>query len=69
MSASFQIISKDSKRYKYKTVTLPELLLDEIKSFIEENLGLGYGSVTEFIKDASRNHMKEQEKIKKKKKK
>ena len=49
---------KDSKRYKYKTVTLPEPLLEEIKAFIEDNPGLGYGSVTEFIKDASRNHMK-----------
>lgn len=59
---------KDSKRYKYKTVTLPEPLLDDINKFIDDNPELGYGSATEFIKDASRNQMKEHLAVKKKKK-
>jgi len=53
------VMPKESKRYKYKTVTLPEPLMEEIKQFIDDHPELGYGSVTEFIKEASRGQMKE----------
>lgn len=53
------VMPKDSKRYRYKTVTLPEPLLKEIEDFINKHPELGYGSITDFIKDAARDHMRD----------
>jgi len=55
----------NSKRYKYKSVTLPEPMLKSIEEFINEHPELGYGSITDFIKDSIREQIKEHGKEKK----
>lgn len=56
---------KPSKKYHYKSVTLPEPMLKVIEDFITENPELGYGSVTDFIKDSIRKQIAEYVKKKK----
>ena len=57
---------KNSKKYKYKSVTLPEPMLKSIEEFIYEHPELGYGSITDFIKDSIREQIKDHVKGKKK---
>ncbi len=52
---------------KYRTVKLPDNLIESVKKMIEEHKDLGYRSHSEFIIDATRRRMevlKEQIKIK-----
>ena len=43
-----------TKRYHYKSVTLPEPLLNRIERFLKNNPEYGYTSIAEFIKEAIR---------------
>lgn len=56
-----------TKRYHYKSVTLPEPLLRRIENFLKRNPGYGYTSITEFIKEAIREKLEyhDRRKIKK----
>ena len=45
---------KESKSTRYKSVTLPEHLVEEIKPFIKSHPQLGYSGVAEFLKTAVR---------------
>lgn len=39
---------------KWKTISLPEEMLTEIRQFIEQNPELGYSSISEFVTSAIR---------------
>ncbi|MFX1399406.1 MAG: ribbon-helix-helix domain-containing protein [Promethearchaeota archaeon] len=44
---------------QYRTVKLPEDLLNGVRDFIEENNDLGYRSASEFVIDATRRRLEE----------
>ena len=47
----------------YKSVSLPEDMLDSIEKLIKNNKELGYSSVSEFVKEAVRLHLMQIKKI------
>jgi metal-responsive CopG/Arc/MetJ family transcriptional regulator len=44
---------------EHANLKFPKVLLEEVERFMEENRQLGYTSATEFIKEATRLHLKE----------
>ncbi len=47
----------------YRTVKVPEDLINNIRDFIEENKKLGYRSVSEFVIDAIRRRLEDVQKM------
>ncbi|WP_456327110.1 ribbon-helix-helix domain-containing protein [Archaeoglobus sp.] len=47
----------------YKSVSLPEDLLNYVEELIKNNKELGYSSVSEFVKEAVRMHLLQVKKI------
>ncbi len=43
---------------KYKTVSIPRKLLDEVENLVKEHPELGYASYTEFVREAVRIHIR-----------
>lgn len=50
---------------KYKTLSIPVALYEEVEKFIREHLEKGYASVTEFFKEALREKLESEIKSKK----
>ncbi len=48
---------------KYKGISIPREMFDEIERIIEEHPELGYSSITDFIKDAVREKITEIRKL------